>query len=289
GMDHPWEKCPHHKTVETKKSFVEELEDPHLGGTFLMSSSPIFNPKDDFIGTVHVVRDITELKKLREKLSTADRMAALGEVAAKVAHEIRNPLVSIGGFSRRLEKKLDGNLKDYASVITSEVTRLEGILKDILGYVREIRLVKETTSVNTIITDVLPLFQEEIRKKKIVLTTFFQEDVKEVEVDINKIKEGLINLIGNAVQAVSNNGEIKIATYEKDLMSVIEITDTGHGINEKDMPYLFDPFYTTKISGTGLGLSITHRIIDQHNGTIEVTSKIGVGTTFKVYIPLKEV
>ena len=72
-------------------------------------------------------------------------------------------------------------------------------------------------------------------------------------------------------------------------MSVIEITDTGHGISEKDMPYLFDPFYTTKISGTGLGLSITHRIIDQHNGTIEVTSKIGVGTTFKVYIPLKEV
>ncbi len=289
GMDHPWEKCPHHKTVETKKSFVEELEDPHLGGTFLISSSPIFNPKDDFIGTVHVVRDITELKILREKLSTADRMAALGEVAAKVAHEIRNPLVSIGGFSRRLEKKLDGNLKDYASVITNEVTRLEGILKEILGYVREIRLVKEATTVNIITRDVLPLFQEEIRKKKIVLTTFFDDDVNEVEVDINKIKEGLINLIGNAVQAVSEGGEIKIATSEAEDWAVIEITDTGHGVDEKDMPYLFDPFYTTKISGTGLGLSITHRIIEQHHGRIEVTSKIGVGTTFKVYIPLKEV
>ena len=87
--------------MNTKKSYVEELEDPHLGGTFLISSSPIFNPQDEFIGTVHVVRDISELKKLREKVATADRMAALGEVAAKVAHEIRNPLVSIGGFSER--------------------------------------------------------------------------------------------------------------------------------------------------------------------------------------------
>ncbi|HDO21264.1 MAG TPA: PAS domain S-box protein, partial [Nitrospirae bacterium] len=289
NMDEPWDQCPHHKTVETKKAYVEEIEDPNLGGTFLVSSSPIFNPQNDFIGTVHVVRDITELKKLREKLSTADRMAALGEVAAKVAHEIRNPLVSIGGFSRRLEKKLNGSLKDYASVITNEVTRLEGILKEILGYVREIRLIKETTTINSIINEILPLFQEEVRKKRIDLVLSFDENINNIEVDVNRIKEAFINLIRNSFDAVSENGEIKITTHSEGNFVVTEISDTGHGVDKKDMPYLFDPFFTTKITGTGLGLSITHRIIEQHNGKIEVTSEPGKGATFKIYIPVKEV
>ncbi len=289
GMDHPWDKCPHHKTVNTKKSYVEELEDPHLGGTFLISSSPIFNPQDEFIGTVHVVRDISELKKLREKVATADRMSALGEVAAKVAHEIRNPLVSIGGFSRRLEKKLDGHLQDYASVITNEVTRLEGILKEILGYVREVRLTKETTTINSIIKEVVPLFRVGLREKSINLVQSLDKKVNKIEVDINKIKEGLINLVGNAIDAVSENGEIRIKTYDQDGYVITEISDTGHGVRRDDMPYLFDPFYTTKVTGTGLGLSITHRTIEQHNGKIEVATKEGEGTTFKIYLPTKEV
>ncbi|UCG77861.1 MAG: PAS domain S-box protein [Nitrospirota bacterium] len=289
GMDHPWEKCPHHKTVMKKEAFVEELEDPHLGGTFLVSSSPIFNQQDDFLGTVHVVRDITEQKLMREKLATADRMAALGEVAAKVAHEIRNPLVSIGGFSRRLEKKLEGDLKDYASVISKEVIRLERILREILGYVREVRLTHEPAFINDIIKDVLPLFMEEARKRKISISTTYGKKMSEIDVDINKIKEGLINLIGNALEAVPDNGKIKIKTYVKDNFSVTEISDTGHGIDKKDMPYLFDPFYTTKVAGTGLGLSITHRIVEQHKGKIEVESEEGKGTKFIIYLPSKEV
>jgi len=288
GMDEPWEKCPHHKTVKTKKPFVEELDDPHLGGTFLVSSSPIFNPHNELLGTVHVVRDISELKKLREKVATSERMAALGEVAAKVAHEIRNPLVSIGGFSRRLEKKLDGSLKDYASVITNEVTRLEGILKEILSYVREVRLVKDVTSPNAVVEEVLPLFQEEVRKKKIKMVMSLDRDVSPVEVDINKIKEALINIIGNAVDAVSEGGEIRISTFNEKGYAVTEIADNGHGVDPRDMPYLFDPFYTTKVSGTGLGLSITHRIIEQHRGKIEMESEKGKGATFRIYLPVKE-
>ncbi len=96
-----------------------------MGGTFITSSSPIFDTAGEFIGTVNVVSDITELKTLRERVIKTDRLAALGEVAARVAHEIRNPLVSLGGFAKRLEKKLDGNLKEYADIIAKEVERLE--------------------------------------------------------------------------------------------------------------------------------------------------------------------
>ncbi|MDP2157126.1 MAG: PAS domain S-box protein [Nitrospirota bacterium] len=143
GTTVPYTKCPHHKTVNTKLAYVEELDDPHLGGTFLASSSPIFDMAGEFIGSVHVVRDITELKQLQNKVVMSEKMAALGEVAAKVAHEIRNPLVSVGGFAKRLEKKLDGNLKEYAGIIVKEVSRLEDILREILGFVKEVRLVLE--------------------------------------------------------------------------------------------------------------------------------------------------
>ncbi|MGE5894852.1 MAG: PAS domain S-box protein [bacterium] len=288
GMDKPWTQCPHHKTVETMQAYVEEIEDPYLGGTLLTSSSPIFNTQGEFLGTVHVVRDVSELKKLREKLAMAERMAALGEVAAKVAHEIRNPLVSIGGFSRRLEKKLEGSLKEYASVITMEVTRLEGILKDILGYVRDIRLKKEISIVNTVIEDVVSLMSDQIKKKKLRIIKEYSGDMKHVVIDGDRIKEGLINIITNAVDILPENGMITIRTSMEEKYSVIEIADNGPGIDKKDLPYIFDPFYTTKVSGTGLGLAITHRIIEQHKGRIEVTSAPGEGAAFKIFLPVKE-
>lgn len=287
GMDRPYEKCPHHKTVQNKKAYIEEFEDPHRKGTFLTSTSPLFDTAGNFMGTVHIVRDISELKKLREKLAMSERMAALGEVAAKVAHEIRNPLVSIGGFSRRLEKKLDGQYKEYASIITREVNRLEHILKDILGFVREVRLSKELSDAKRIIEETLSLFTREVDKKGIEIITEYKEPVP-VEVDHNRIKEALINIINNAVQVLSKGGRIAIKTYRRGNEGIIEITDSGPGISERDLPYIFDPFFTTKIEGTGLGLAITHRIIEEHGGRIEVKSAPGEGTTFYIHLPLAE-
>ena len=285
GMDRPYEKCPHHKTVQTHRAYVEEFEDPYRGGTFLMSTSPFKDSEGNFVGTVHIVRDIGELKRLREKLAMAEKMAALGEVAAKVAHEIRNPLVSIGGFSRRLEKRLDGKLKEYASLITKEVDRLEEILKEILSFVREVKISKELVEGVKIIDDIISLFSQEIERGGIILETEF-EDPLLMEVDPNRVKEALINIINNAIQMLDRGGRLRIKTRRADGYGVIEITDTGPGIEEKDLPHIFDPFFTTKIGGTGLGLAIAHRIIEEHDGNIEVQSKVGVGTTFRVYLPL---
>jgi signal transduction histidine kinase len=267
------------------KAYVEELEEPFLGGTFINSSSPIFNSSGEFIGTVHVARDITEIKKLQEKLVLSERMAALGEVAAKVAHDIRNPLVSVGGFARRLEKKLDGNLKEYASIIVNETARLESILNEILSFVRGAKIEKEMVNMNDLVAEVTSLMKSEFDERHIALVKEFTMS-HEIYADPHSIKEALINILTNAVQAIGSNGTLFVKTYTSDDSAVVEVEDTGKGISDEILPFIFDPFFTTKGSGTGLGLTITHKIIENHNGRIEVESRVNRGSTFKVFLPL---
>jgi len=288
GMNEPWPECPHHKTIQTMKAYIEEVEDTYLGGTLLSSSSPVFDTTGEFLGTVHVVRDITELTNLREKLAVAERMAALGEVAAKVAHEIRNPLVSVGGFARRLEKKLDGNLKEYAGIIAKEVSRLEDTLKEILGFVKEARLVKEKVNINELIDDIISLTETDMKERGIRLTREMGK-TPPVFIDANRMKDALFNIFNNAIQALTTEGIITVKTYSMNGSVIVEISDTGPGIDEKDLPFIFSPFYTTKAAGTGLGLAITNRIVEEHKGRIDVESILGKGTTFKVFIPVSEI
>lgn len=242
GMNRPYEKCPHHKTMIDQKAYMEEFEDPYLGITSFSSTSPVFDSAGNFLGTVHVVRDITELKKLRERLQASEKMAALGEVAAKVAHEIRNPLVSVGGFARRLEARLDGKLKEYASIITREVNRLETILKDILSYVRGMGLAVEEVDINLLLDDIVTLYREELKNRNIEIKKEYNEFLK-LPVDTGRIKEAIINIFTNAIQAIERDGIITIVTDKRDLEGVIIIKDTGPGINEKDLPNIFNPFF----------------------------------------------
>ncbi len=300
GMSEPWKKCPHHKTLMTKRPFIEELEDPYLGGTFLISSSPIFDKAGGIMGTVHIVRDVSEMKNLREKVASTERMAALGEMAAKVAHEIRNPLLSVGGFARRLEKRLEGDLKEHAKIIVSEVQRLEGILNDTLGFVRSARLDKKKVDINELVGNIINLLEPAVYDRGNIITKEIEQPV-EVFIDYDRIKEALLNIVTNANQA-ADNGDIIIRTYvaktysdanlfghvEEKREAVIEIEDNGCGIKEEDIDRVFDPFFTTRPTGTGLGLSITKRIVEEHDGKIEVESIWGKGTKFKIHLPLEE-
>jgi PAS domain S-box-containing protein len=287
GTEEPWLKCPHQKTVDQKRAFVEEVEDPYLGGTFITSSSPIFDINGEFMGTVNIVRDITELKNLRERLIKSERLAGLGEVAARVAHEIRNPLVSLGGFARRLEKKLDAGLKEYAHIIAEEVDRLEDILNEILNFVKETRIIKDTVDAGKLVEEVIDLVLAEADSKGITFAKEFS-DSGAIFVDPNRIKDALLNILKNAVQAAGSGNTILVKIYKKNDSCVFEINDNGPGIAEADIPFIFDPFFTTKEGGTGLGLAITHSIIEEHEGSIEVESTPGSGTTFRVNIPLKK-
>ncbi|MDP2167813.1 MAG: PAS domain S-box protein [Thermodesulfovibrionales bacterium] len=288
GMDSPWPMCPHHKTVTTMKPYIEELEDLYLKGTFLTSTSPIFDTEGNFLGTVHIVRDISELKGLREKLQSAERMAALGEVAARVAHEIRNPLVSVGGFAKRLEGKLEGNLKEYAGIIFKEVTRLEVILKDILGFVRETRMTRRLININDLLSETIDILRPEISEKDNSLVREFAEPGIMAVIDPDRMKEALLNMLTNANQA-TDNGTITARTYRDGSNAVVEISDTGCGIKDEDIIRIFDPFFTTRPLGTGLGLAIARRIVEEHGGSIRVESRwMGGGTKFSIYLHMKE-
>jgi PAS domain S-box-containing protein len=288
GMDEPWHKCPHHKTVETMKAYVEELEDVHLGGTFITSTAPMFDTDGGFQGTVHVVRDISEIRDLTVKLQSAERMAALGEVAAKVAHEIRNPLVSVGGFAKRLEEKLDGSLKEYALIILEEVKRLESILKDILGFVKEVRMSRMPVDLNDIVTGVLGLMSTEFQSKGNSVVKDLSGTSVMMVVDPDRLKEAILNIVSNANQS-TDGGNIGIKTYTDNGKGVVEVSDDGYGIRKEDLERIFDPFFTTKPTGTGLGLAISKRIVEENNGTIRVESiGPGQGTKFTIYIPLQE-
>ncbi len=286
GTDEPLPACPHLRTFQTKVANIEEYDDPFLDGTFLSSTSPLFDAEGNFLGVVHVVRDITEMKELRVRLQTAERMAALGEVAAKVAHEIRNPLVSVGGFAKRLEKKLDGNLKDYAGIIAEEVDRLEQILKEILGFVKEVRISKQTTPLDELVSNIGNLLESEIaaRGNKLVR----EAEPINVYIDPNRMKEAIFNVITNANQA-TGHGAIHVRVYHKDSEAVVSVRDNGCGIKKEDIPRIFDPFFTTRPTGTGLGLAIAKRIVEEHGGRITVSSKWpDGGTVFKIYLPLRK-
>jgi signal transduction histidine kinase len=298
-MESPWELCPHHKTIATNQPFVGEVDDPNLGGTFLISSSPLFDKNGELTGTVHIARDVSEIKKLKEKVASVERMAALGEMAAKVAHEIRNPLLSIGGFARRLEKRLDSDLREHAKIIVDEVRRLEGILNNTLSFVKSSVTERREVAATDLINDISTLLEPTVNDRGNVLSKEVDHAVT-LLINYDRVKEAILNLVGNANHA-TENGVITIKVYSESIFSapdllghraegkeaVIEIKDTGHGIREEDLNRIWDPFFTTRPTGTGLGLSITKRIIEEHVGRIEVESKVGDGTVFRIYLPLK--
>ena len=288
GMDQPWDACPHAKSVNSKKSFIGEIEDPYLGATFVVSNSPIMDSSGNIVGTVHLSRDITELRTLRERVVHSERMAALGELAARVAHEIRNPLISIGGFARRLEKKLSGDTAEYAKIIVNEVTRLENILKEILGFVKSSRVNKVSININAFVNDIIDFFTPSISEKQNTIVKELSEAPLYSSIDPDRIREALLNIITNASQA-TDHGTITVKTRQEDSEIVIELSDNGCGIKPEDLKNIFNPFFTTKDQGTGLGLAVTHKIIQEHDGKIKVESVWGGGTAFKIYLPLEKI
>jgi signal transduction histidine kinase len=235
----------------------------------------------------------SELKKAQETLLQREKLAALGEMAASVAHEIKNPLVSIGGYTRRLHKKLDNGLheKKYTDAIIKEVDRLEGILNDILYFSKATKVVLEKFDVNRIIEETLTGIEDELKFQGIEVEKSLDVNLPEIPCDYQEIKQVFINLITNARDAMGGGGKLTVKTSSfsqehRDYIG-IEIKDTGQGIPSEVLHNIFNPFFTTKGWGTGLGLAICHRIVDGHGGVIEVNNDPGRGVTFTVKLPVE--
>ncbi len=230
-----------------------------------------------------------DMRVMHEQLVQSEKMAALGAMIAEITHEIRNPLVSIGGFTRRLAKKLQtGEDKKYIDIILSEVNRLEGIIHDNLSYIKEVVPQPAPGDLNQVAQDILTLYEDELAQRHIRLETELDRALPIVLFDQQQMKQAVINIIKNAMEAMENGGTLTIKTMvvAGANEAAIEVGDTGPGISTKAMHNIFNPYYTTKPRGTGLGLPITNRIVKAHRGRIEMRNKQSGGVVFTVRLPL---
>jgi signal transduction histidine kinase len=236
---------------------------------------------------------VRELSDAQKRLIEQEKFRSLGEMTANIAHEIKNPLVIIGGFTKRLARKvdLDRTENKYISIILNEVTRLESILNEVLNYVKETPLLTETCSINDYLDEILYLITSDVSWEEIKIAKTYDPGLPPVACDSQQLKQVLINILINAHEAMHGRGTITIqtkqATYESKPFVAISITDTGGGIDPAIIDNVFNPFFTTKERGTGLGLAISNKIIMNHKGHINVENIAGKGVTFTMYLPVK--
>ncbi len=232
-----------------------------------------------------------ELLLIRERMLESDRLAALSSLASGMAHEIRNPLVSIGGFARRIAKLVEPNspLRGYVEVIQEEVTRLEKLLREILDFTGENLSYYGDHELAKLIEDTLILVQRDLDANKIKVAREFAQ-LPRLHCDDRQMKQVFYNLFQNAIQAMPHGGTLSIRTFpvekQDGLYAAASIADTGSGIPMAVLHNIFNPFFSTKDYGTGLGLAIAQRIISRHYGQIEVNNEIGKGVTFIVTLPV---
>jgi PAS domain S-box-containing protein len=277
--------------TRTEIKFTDEKENEKTIGLW----TSLLKDHTHFIkGVIAIFEDLTEINQLNHLLQRSERLAALGEMAAGVAHEIRNPLNSIRGFAQLFGEGMvpQEQMKECTGIIIKEVDRLNRLVVDLLDFSKEQKIVKKTVDICSLVSSTAAYVREGAKERKVAWETAFKEERMEIDVDSDKIKQVLINLYQNALDAFqSDEGKfiktgIRLPAEEKDMI-VIAIEDNGTGISESGLKKIFNPFYSTKKKGSGLGLSICQRIIEEHGGFITVKSAEGKGTVFYLHLPVK--
>ncbi len=240
------------------------------------------------IGYIFIAKDMTERKKLEYQIFQAEKLAALGQLSAGMAHEINNPLFVISGRIEMLKaEKLSQKVKDNLALINSQTDRIRKLVDRILKFSRKSTPVLEAIDVNDVIELVLPLIHyNKLPASKIEIEKTFEKNMPLIKGDLHQLQEVFLNILINAYQSMPSGGLIKIITSNfKNLYAQIQIIDTGKGIPAHNLKDIFMPFFSTKSDGTGLGLSICHNIIENHNGSIELESQVNKGSTFTIKLP----
>ena len=271
-----------HSEIELKKN----QESVWLTG----STSVLTDGEGTKIGVLAVFHDITAIKALEEKLRQADRLAALGTLSAGLAHEIKNPLSAIKTFVQLLPKKIEqpSFMEKFNTTVPREIDRINQLVEDLLELTRRRVHPFIVLNVNHLILQVIDLHSEEMRKRQIGFEDHLDRTLASIEGDPERLYRAFSNLIINAIQAMPEGGCLMVSSKHDPSSFGIQISfrDTGIGMDEETARNLFNPFFTTKDKGVGLGMALTHKIIEDHKGTVEVLSEKGVGTTFVLRLPV---
>jgi two-component system NtrC family sensor kinase len=276
----------HTRRIERRQKLAGETAELEI------STYPIFGEAGGVVQAFLFEEDVTERRQLEASLVQAEKMAAVGQLAAGVAHEINNPLTAILANAQLLQRDLppdDRDQRDMAGTIIHAAERASQAVRDLLDFSRPERDELAATDVNDTVRRTLILIRHELLAMSIDLIFDPEEDLPAVNGNRDQLQSLWLNLIINAKQAIEpRRGEIRITTRRAGGAAQVIISDTGQGILPEQLPHIFEPFYTTKEPdrGTGLGLSICHRIVSQHGGQIQVNSEPGAGTQFTVTLPL---
>ncbi len=236
-----------------------------------------------------IIRDISEYKRMEERLVQSERLAAVGNTVSHIAHEIKNPLAIIGGFARQLQKSpgLDDKGRHKLGIIMEEVSRLEGMIAAMRDFVRRPSAKKEPGDIEMLLDEMVDLFEETFREQHITLKREKAPAAPQVSFDRQQMHQVLLNLFQNALEAMPHGGELTLANRVKGDNLEVSISDTGQGMTPEVKASIFQPYFTTKEKGTGLGLAICQNIVEEHGGCIIADSAPGQGSTFTIQIPLE--
>jgi PAS domain S-box-containing protein len=242
------------------------------------------------IGAMVTLRDLDSLESINTQLQVSERLAALGRITAGVAHEVKNPLNSMRLWLENLKESLpadgDGAAQQAVQVLDKEIDRLDQVVKRFLDFTRPMDVRLEATQLADLLKEALEIAKPQLQKSNIQLAQLLPIDVPEVYVDRALLKQAVLNLVLNAAEAMPGGGQLRLVLSRRGEMAEITVGDTGKGIPPENRQKIFQLFFTTRPGGSGIGLASTFRIVQLHNGSIDFTSEVGRGTTFRIELPL---
>ncbi|MBW1982786.1 MAG: PAS domain-containing protein [Deltaproteobacteria bacterium] len=279
------------QSMQTQKAVRNEEIFLARGGekqrTLMISTSFLRDARDAVVGMLLVFNDVTEVKEMEARMRQADRLAALGVLSAGLAHEIRNPLSAIKTFVQLLPRKVSNTafLQKFQVTVPRELNRINGLIENLLELARPAKMEFVQVSPGAVLRQLTELYRDELENAGIELLLDIEEPLPEVWADSDHLQRAFANLLKNAKESMTAGGRLSIACQPCDNEIHIQFTDTGEGMDRETADNIFNPFFTTKKKGTGLGLAITHKIIQEHGGSIEAQTASGKGTTFNVVLP----
>jgi two-component system sensor histidine kinase HydH len=257
-----------------------------------LSASSLFDEGARRSGTVVLFQDLREIEELKAEVERAKHLAAIGRLAAGVAHEVRNPLSSLKGFAQFLRGKFQPGSDEerYSDIMIEEVERLDRVVQELLDFARPVEAVRKPVDPNSLVAESLALVSEDAGFRDVTIVRRLADGLPDVYVDQFQMRQVLLNLMLNAMEAMSGGGSLTVeSALESDggerPQVCVSVSDTGPGMAEEELEKLFEPFYTTKQEGTGLGLTIVSRLVEQNGGRVSVRSTQGEGTTFSLRLP----